>query len=630
MIKVQPGRFVDEEGRTLLLRGVNLGGSSKVPYKPDGATWRREGFFDYKAVSFIGRPFPLEEADEHFARLKAWGFTFIRFLITWEAVEHAGPGLYDHAYLDYLHAVIEKAASYDIQVFIDPHQDAWSRFSGGDGAPGWTFELLGMDIQRFQETGAAIVHATHGDPLPRMIWPTNYGKLANLTMWTLFFGGNDFAPETRIDGLNAGEFLQTHYLHAIKQVAIRLSDLPNVIGFDTLNEPSAGLIGMADLRDKAGMLQLGDSPTAFQAMLLGAGYPQEVETWGISLRGQRQTGARLLNPDGISLWLEGFEPIWKQNGVWDVDAAGHPQLLRPAYFSELQGRRVEFYRDYFRPFANTFAREMRSVLPEAIIFIEGAPRVEGIHWTRQDAGRIVHAGHWYDHLTLITKDFRSWFTYDTTQEKLVLGCKAVRKTFRSQIARIHKISEERLLGAPTLIGEVGIPFDMHGKQAYRTGDFSRQAQALDTTMRALEDNLVSFTLWNYTADNTNARGDQWNDEDLSLFSRDQQDGLGGIHDGGRALEAAVRPYAARTAGTPLKMSFDRKTRMFNFTFKLDTAIDAPSEFFVPSLQYPNGVTVQVTGGGVSYDPLEQRLIYRADGSQPIHHIEIMPATADES
>ena len=35
-------------------------------------------------------------------------------------------------------------------------------------------------MTRFAETGAAIVHATHGDPFPRMIWPTNGSKLARL------------------------------------------------------------------------------------------------------------------------------------------------------------------------------------------------------------------------------------------------------------------------------------------------------------------------------------------------------------------------------------------------------------------------------------------------------------------
>lgn len=95
-------------------------------------------------------------------------------------------------------------------------------------------------------------------------------------------------------------------------------------------------------------------------------------------------------------------------------------------------------------------------------------------------------------------------------------------------------SAERM-NAPTLIGEVGIPFDMQNRKAFRNGDFSMQ-------IRALEKNFASFTLWNYTADNSNARCDQWNDEDFSLFLRDQVTGSGSIHDGGRALKAAVRPY----------------------------------------------------------------------------------------
>jgi hypothetical protein len=57
-MRVRGGSFVDEDGRTLMLRGV----------------------------SFIGRPFPLDESDEHFARLREWGFTFLRLLVPWEAV----------------------------------------------------------------------------------------------------------------------------------------------------------------------------------------------------------------------------------------------------------------------------------------------------------------------------------------------------------------------------------------------------------------------------------------------------------------------------------------------------------------------------------------------------------------
>lgn len=31
---------------------------------------------NYKGVTFVGRPFPLEKAHEHFSRLRRWGLTF--------------------------------------------------------------------------------------------------------------------------------------------------------------------------------------------------------------------------------------------------------------------------------------------------------------------------------------------------------------------------------------------------------------------------------------------------------------------------------------------------------------------------------------------------------------------------
>jgi hypothetical protein len=36
---------------------------------------------DHKFVTFVGRPFPLEEAPEHFARLRRWGLTFSKRLL---------------------------------------------------------------------------------------------------------------------------------------------------------------------------------------------------------------------------------------------------------------------------------------------------------------------------------------------------------------------------------------------------------------------------------------------------------------------------------------------------------------------------------------------------------------------
>jgi hypothetical protein len=617
--------FKDDDGRTLILRGVNLGGSSKVPFQPNGATHIREGIYNHRDVSFVGRPFPLEEADEHFARLRNWGLTFLRFLVTWEAVEHAGPGIYDEAYLDYIYGVVRKAGQYGIDLFVDPHQDVWSRMSGGDGAPGWTFEAIGMDVSRFPETGAAIVHAIHGDPLPRMIWPTNYTKLAAATMFSLFFGGNDFAPRTKVDGEPVQEFLQHHYINAIKQVALRLKGLPNVVGYDTMNEPSPGFIGWQDLTTLDGLLHVGESPTPFQTMALGAGFLQEVGIWTAGLRGFRQRGRKMVNRDGVRAWQEGCDCIWRENGVWDVGSDGRPRLLRPHHFARVGNRSVDFGNDYLLPFLQRYAQEMRTADPEAILFFETPPRQRLLRWDLEKVPNAVHAAHWYDGFAVFTKRFFPFLGVDFDTNKVLLGRKRVLRSFVEQLAHIKVESAEQMGGVPTLIGEFGIPFDLQGKRAYATGDFSRQVQAMDRSFRALEANLLSGTLWNYTADNDNRWGDQWNDEDFSIFSRDQQTQPDDLNSGGRALEAVVRPYAWKVAGRPLEMTFDLKRCAFDFAFQHDPMVTAPTEIFVPEFQYPDGYEVAVSDGEYQVDRSTQTLIYRHSAAQAIHKIRVRQA-----
>jgi hypothetical protein len=91
---VKDGNIIYEKttyNRILTLRGLNVGGNTKQPLKPDIPSHINEGFLDGDQVSFVGRPFPLQDADQHLARLKGYGYNVIRFIVTWEAIEHAGP-----------------------------------------------------------------------------------------------------------------------------------------------------------------------------------------------------------------------------------------------------------------------------------------------------------------------------------------------------------------------------------------------------------------------------------------------------------------------------------------------------------------------------------------------------------
>lgn len=613
---VSEGDFIDATGRMLFLRGINLGGSSKVPFKPAIGTHVRKGFFNGKEVSFTGRPFPLKDADEHFRRLKAWGFHFVRFIVTWEAIEHEGPGIYDEDYLDYITSIIRKAGNYGINVMIDPHQDVWSRFTGGDGAPMWTFVVAGIDVTELQDAGAAIVHNLYGDPFPRMIWYTNYYKLGAATMFTLFYGGKDFAPGLLVDSMNIQDYLQGHYIKALMKVAEKVKELPNVIGFELMNEPSSGYIGLEDISRPYKMDIVGDAPTPFEGMMLGAGIPVDVEHFEVGTFGIGSTGKVRLNEKEVSVWKNGSKGLWQQCGVWTMKN-GKPEMLNKSYFSEVNGEKVDFNDRYYASFAKRYADSIRSVNPgwficvDNILFPEPHPlpdlkEYKDVNW--------VNGSHWYDDITLFKKKYVPWLGY--LDGEIVLGPGRVKKAFEKYLKeKMITNTREKYGDAPAILGEFGIPFDMNEGEAYRTGDYSDQIKALDRSFRVIEKNLLNYTLWNYTADNTNERGDNWNGEDLSVFSLSQQKYPEDIDSGGRALIAAIRPYPKKIPGKLTSYEYFYKNRELRVSFDVLSEVKYPAEIFIPEYVYGDDFEVYVTNGKLFFDKKERILLYYPSGKR---------------
>lgn len=593
-LTMRGSRFVDSDGRHVLLRGVNLGGDCKVPVSPDGHTWRPTEFSDHRTVSFVGRPFPLEEADAHLARIAGWGFNCLRLLTTWEAIEHAGPGDYDDAYLDYFAAVCARAGAHGLYVFIDFHQDVWSRMSGGDGAPGWTFEAVGLDFTKFHAADAAHVMQYRYDPAvgglqeayPQMSWASNYRMPANGFMWTLFFGGEAFAPDFRIDGVNAGRWLRDRYLGSMRAVAERVADLDHVIGFDTLNEPGSGWIGRT--LDDPGRTLSGLAWTPLAGLAAASGHSQ---TLPVHSFGKGETGRREINPNGVSIWLPGHEDPFRQAGVWDIDDAGQPVALRPDHFAALDGRQISAEKNFMAPFFREVAETVRGVRDDWMLFAEVDPfaALSGTHGFPDGLPeRTVNASHWYDLAALVTKRFDPERSVNPLTGQPLIGRQAIEDAYVSQLSRLRALGDAIPGGAPTLIGEFGLPFDLNQRGAYdrwAAGEHSEaiwetHVEALSLMYNAMDRLLLSSTQWNYTVSNRNdvAIGDGWNQEDLSIWSSDQ---VTGTQDGGRGVAGFRRPYVRRAQGELLSQCFNAVEGWFSFELRIDPAVSGPTEVFLP-------------------------------------------------
>ena len=635
--------FVDKAGRRVILRGVNLGGDCKVPY-PDGGTNFPSDFSNHREVSFVGRPFPIAEATEHFTRLRAWGFNCLRLLTTWEAVEHRGPGDYDTAYLDYFAELCSIAGDYGFYIFVDFHQDVWSRMTGGDGAPCWLFEKVGIDYRKLAESESAHVmqhlydYSRGGrqeDRYPTMSWSQNARRPANGIMWTLFFAGRDFAAALLIDGVNVQDYMLEHYLGAQREIARRIRHLPNVMGFDSLNEPTPGWIGqrlsyrhVGPSDDNPHRAAPGLAWSALDGMLMSHGVLRAVPLleFDPASRSVVSKRERTVNPKRVSIWKPGALDPFEEAGAWKLNADGSYEVIRDNFFQRVGDRTVDFIEDYMGPFLARVATNIREINPDWMLFAELDPLSGffGPAFPAETPANTVNAGHWYDVVTLATKTFNRNFSLGRLSDEMAAEARQIQERYEHQLGKITKMSDSIGVGAPTLIGECGIPFDLNGAEAYRAfaaGDRSEtpwtpHIMALDLMYNALDTLLINSTQWNYTASNRNdlAIGDGWNQEDLSIFSRDQQIDPGDINSGGRALAGFVRPYAKATQGTPRKMKFDRLGGTFEFIFEGDPSIAAETEIFVPRLQYPKGCSIKVNGGDAILDLENQRATIKLRGS----------------
>ncbi|MGW0042882.1 glycoside hydrolase family 5 protein [Rhodococcus sp. NPDC003348] len=210
------GRVIkDVEGRTVLLRGVNV--NQLNDYADNGT----------------GLPtvMPLERND--FARMAAMGFNVVRLNVAWSALEPT-PGAFDEAYVDRIRTAVRDAKDHGLYTVLDMHQDAWGKSVGTpateqcppltkpgigwDGAPAWATLTDGWTtctVGGVREVSPAVARA-----------------------FQAFYDDE--------------QGVQSHLVATWARLAAEFRSEPAVVGYDLLNEPNPGLRDPVTAADQIG------------------------------------------------------------------------------------------------------------------------------------------------------------------------------------------------------------------------------------------------------------------------------------------------------------------------------------------------------------------------------------------
>ena len=197
-------RVLDDQGRQVLLRGVNLNGFGSY----------------YQANPAYPSTIPVTDSD--WAAMAQQGFDVVRLLISWSSVEPT-KGTIDQGYLDTIHAAVDAAAAHGLYAVLDMHQDAWGQAVatpagapcpsgskpgiGWDGAPAWATITDGAEtcaVAGIRELAPAVQHAFEN-----------------------FYANTDG--------------VQNELIKTWAAIATEFADDPAVAGYDLFNEPNWGL-----------------------------------------------------------------------------------------------------------------------------------------------------------------------------------------------------------------------------------------------------------------------------------------------------------------------------------------------------------------------------------------------------
>lgn len=643
--------FKDEQGRYLYIHGVNLSGSTKVPAS-------------YDPISYTGKPFPIEEADWNFKMLRDMGFNSVRLLINWEGIEPYKKGEYDEQYLDSIEQVVAKAEQYGIYCLLDMHQDIFSRHlmkffndeTGenalpdpveqarvapfgynnkvqGDGAPAWVVQKC-LPEKHVGGSGWGLPFDDVAGPKetcdfqPFTFWGFNVAfSLDSNRCFAAFLAGRDVYPQYLIEGQNIQDYLQDAYTDAWAQVAMRVADYTNVLGYDIINEPVGLFIILnlyAELFKGAGAQPSGELSEDQVTTILDQ-YLENLWFLGFSTDYLEQirdmtTEYNILPTSQAQMEINGFTPMANSPYAPDLGAVG--------------SLHIGFSRKYMAPFLGKVGAAIQQIDPDAIIFLEQAMAIPlsgelGIvldpMLRPEGLDQVVWAPHYYTDIYPRPGVNASPRDFDPNEMRF--------RDMTDGISGATDLAQISLGNPPVVLGEFGTYWNYGGIDKSMAEDYIVSQYLLERQYVAFEELMVHQMVWCYSPENTTGNGELWNKEDFSVLGPDQQP---------RGQDAYSRAYPRFASGRLLEFHYNSPLAYYDprpgvpepyleFYMEMEAKeTDAPTEIFVPPHAYTEGIYVYITDGRCAFDDDTHVLYWYPSNDDPkaVHTLKIRPPYED--
>ena len=598
----------DGYGRYLNVHGVNLGGSTKTPFTWPWGPEPNQVDFQGLDFSYIDRPFPVEEADHWFGQMNDLGFSTIRLMVVWEAIEPDEKGVYNEEYLDYIEQIVAKAEEHGIYVLMDMHQDMFSRhlMTRMNEHPYETLADAGVeDVDVIAASVTTLVtpysDTMRGDGAPR--WAVE-AALPHKNMDSIHWGDPSLLGNLDLDAINALVDLIEQFTGSEGGS----EELPDWAGYFIQNLPSSPY-GIEETTNLLPWSFWGlNNATSMDLEQCWASFFAGADVYpGYTIEGQnvqdylqeayanswRQVAMRVKGHDNVI----GYDLMNEPNSIFLVLAAGalllqtglsdsiSPMLIdllgeemgqqmndillglqlipmdteeetirnwgfEQADLMAIIGLNIGFDHNYLEPFYSRVGQAIQEEDPGAVIWIEQTAGLNVVVGGGMNGQMEVNlrAPEGIDQLVYAPHWYPDIYPMvGLVREPRDFTVEEIRhRDYTAQIDEVAARAWYSLGNVPVVFGEFGTYYNYNGIEQSIEEDYRVSAEILDNYYEAFEESFTGGIQWVFTTDNSYEEGDWWNGEDFSVIDPYGEP---------RGELAYSRPYARAMAGKPVRTHF---------------------------------------------------------------------------